>query len=423
MDTGIRESIERNQSKPLGRHVKMLIIVTLSVVLVLWYLLVGQKQSLPLEQMRITQVKQGTLTVEVKGYGKLRAKHQRVISSDNQGMVEQVHHYPGDNVSKDTVILTLSNPQLTQQIVAARLELIKHTAQLEEKRLDNKYTLVEREMELDNLRNQTQLAKLEYEAKKNLLKQGIISKLEFEQASAKVNELNNRVKSDQQKLTYLSQLQQQQLQLQQQILEQVQLSYDAAVAMQDNLEVKAGIDGILQQLHVEIGASVAPGEKLALIGSEKGMIVRLKVPQLNSDKIAIGMPGKINTLGGEVKTIVRRIDPTVVEGRVSVELDLVGDYPSNVRPDATVDGAIEIGAIENTLYIETPSNAQANTSQALIKVDKDDAQWQQVKFGNQTDQYIEVLSGASIGDSFVISDLSEYKGAGDFAIAGSNANL
>lgn len=132
------------------------------------------------------------------------------------------------------------------------------------------------------------------------------------------------------------------------------------------------------------------------MGSDSDLVVRLKVPQFNADRINLGTPGHIQTLAGKVGTVVQRSDPTVIDGKVNIEMALVGQYVSGLRPELTVDGNIEIDTIKNALYIELPESVRANSEQDLLKVVDDTGHWQKLRFGMQSDSLIEIKGGVRL---------------------------
>ena len=178
----------------------------------------------------------------------------------------------------------------------------------------------------------------------------------------------------------------------------------------EQLKVRAGLDGVLQSLPIEIGQSVAPGSQLAMVGSNEKLVAELRVQQRLADQINLGMKGKIKTFGSDISAEVIRIDPVVTDGRVIVELDLQGALPANARPDLTVEGQINIKEIKNTLVIAQPSDIQGFDNKKVFKISADgsSAQLTSIEFGTLSDNKIEVISGAKLGDNLIISDMSQW---------------
>ena len=122
------------------------------------------------------------------------------------------------------------------------------------------------------------------------------------------------------------------------------------------------------------------------------------------------MPAKINTFGETVAAKVIRIDPIVTEGRVMVELDLLGELPSNARPDLTVEGDVLVKQIDNALYVEQPSHSTSFKSKKIFKLSQDQktAQLTLLEFGTLSGTQIQILNGAQRGDKLIVSDMTQW---------------
>ena len=177
-----------------------------------------------------------------------------------------------------------------------------------------------------------------------------------------------------------------------------------------DLRVRAGVDGVLQDLPVQVGQRVTMGTVLAKVSQPWRLKTELKIPETQMNEIRIGMPADIDTRNGIIKGQVSRIDPAAVNGTVTVDVRLLGELPPGARPDLSVDGTIEIEKLTDVLYVERPVIGQANASVGLFRVNPDgkEAERVQVKFGRSSVNTIEVISGLKLGDKVVLSDMSQW---------------
>jgi len=371
---------------------------------------VGHSPSIAKESIRMARVEQANLAVNIDGYGKLRAKHQRLLTSQTQAIVENILLYPGAKVKKDTLILTLSNPQLEQEVASARLELARQKAQYKEQVIAHRSQLLERDSQITLLNSELENAELRVEAETQLIDKGIVSALDYKQTQLAVRQLKQRLAIEKQRHQQLKEMQQQRLNIMQDLITQYQLNYQTIAKRFELLNVRAGLDGVLQTLPVEIGQSVMPGSQLAMVGSDRQLVAELRVQQRQADQIALEMAATINTFGTTVAAKVIRIDPIVTEGRVMIELDLLGDLPANARPDLTVEGQIHVRKIDNTLVVEQPSETYGFASKNIFKVSAqgDSALLTQIEFGTLSGNRIEVIKGAEPGDKLIISDMTKW---------------
>jgi HlyD family secretion protein len=178
----------------------------------------------------------------------------------------------------------------------------------------------------------------------------------------------------------------------------------------DALKVRAGIDGELQTVEVQVGQQVTVGQNLARVANPKRLKAELKISETQAKDIQIGQPVSIDTRNGIVPGRVIRIDPHVDNGTRTVDASLLGDLPKGAVADMSVDGTIELERLDNILYIGRPVHGQENSTVGLFKIDPDGAGAArvQVKLGKSSVTTIEVLEGLKEGDRVILSDTSQW---------------
>ncbi|MCO7207048.1 MULTISPECIES: efflux RND transporter periplasmic adaptor subunit [Pseudoalteromonas] len=366
-------------------------------------------------QLQIATVEQVDFVVKIRGFGRLKPKYQRYLTNTDTAMVEAIHVYPGTIVKKDTVILSLVNPQQAQRLSVARLELARQKASVNEQRINQQSELLERQANLAILKSELQSAELRVDAESKLIEQGIVSSLDYKRSMLNVAQLTERVSIEQQRLAQLKEMHLQRSKIQQELLSQFELNYQVEQQAFDQLQITAGIDGMLQELNVELGQNLVPGTRLAVVGSNKALKAELSVKQADAEKVALNMAAKVNTFSqadhSEVDAKVTRIDPIVTDGRVIIELDLQGTLPANARPDLSIEGYVVSNIIPNALTINVPQKAQANSEATLFKLNPNTqlATPTNIEFGTLSDNQIQLLSGATVGEQLIISDLSKWQ--------------
>lgn len=366
-------------------------------------------------QLQIATVEQADFVVKIRDFGRLKPKYQRYLTNTDTAMVEAIHVYPGTIVKKDTVILSLVNPQQAQRLSVARLELARQKASVNEQKINQQSELLERQANLAILKSELQSAELRVDAESKLIEQGIVSSLDYKRSMLNVAQLTERVSIEQQRLAQLKEMHLQRNKIQQELLSQFELNYQVEQQAFDQLQITAGIDGMLQELNVELGQNLVPGTRLAVVGSNKALKAELSVKQADAEKVALNMAAKVNTFSqadhGEVDAKVTRIDPIVTDGRVIIELDLQGTLPANARPDLSIEGYVVSNIIPDALTINVPQKAQAHSEATLFKLNPNTqlATPTNIEFGTLSDNQIQLLSGATVGEQLIISDLSKWQ--------------
>jgi len=401
-----------HKKQPKLSKKSLIIAVTAPILaLLLWGATsVNSAPSIELNSIRTAQVKQGDFKVNVAGYGRLKAKYQRLLTSQTQAIVESISLYPGAKVSKDSVIMTLSDPQLEQAVINAKLELARQNAEFNQQVIAHKSQLLEHDAQIALLKSELENAQLKAQAEQKLIDKGIVSALDFKRSQLTVRQLEQRVAIEKTRQEHLKAMQIERMKISQDLITQYQHNFTMIKKRYDRLTVRAGLDGILQTMPVEIGQSLSPGTQLAMVGSDKQLVAQLRVQQNQADQIVIGMPASVQTSGKSITATVERIDPVVTDGRVMIELDLTGKLPSNARPDLTVEGKIHVKEIHNALYVEQPNNVYDFKEKTLYQLSPDGltAQLTLIKFGTLSGNQIEVIGGIKNGEKIIVSDMSHW---------------
>jgi HlyD family secretion protein len=178
----------------------------------------------------------------------------------------------------------------------------------------------------------------------------------------------------------------------------------------NQLHVRAGITGMLQQVPVEVGQQVAPGTNLARVADQDHLKAQLKIAETRAKDIMIGQVASIDTRNGIIAGRVSRIDPAVQNGTVTVDVALEGELPKGARPDLSVDGTIELERLNDILYVGRPTYGQEQSVIRLFKVDEDGVNCTRttVSIGKTSVNTVEIKSGLKQGDQVILSDMSQY---------------
>ena len=115
---------------------------------------------------------------------------------------------------------------------------------------------------------------------------------------------------------------------------------------------------------------------------------------------------------GVIPGHVVRVDPSVVNGTVTVDVKLDGALPRGARPDLSVDGTIEIERLDKVLHMGRPAYGQANSTVGIFRVVQgtSEAERVRVELGRSSVNTIEIVRGLNPGDVVILSDMSRWDG-------------
>src|SRR5688572_13433430 len=355
-------------------------------------------------------VKRGSFTRQVRGIGTLVPEDTRLIPATTDGRVEQILLRPGALVEANTVILELSNPQVEQEALNARLQLQSAQAQLENLRVQFENELLTQESQAAALQADFEQARMDAEANDALAKQQLVSELLRRQSQLRAETLAKRVALEQKRLTSARDSVDARLRVQRATVDQMRALLDLQESRVAALKVRPGFSGVLQQIAVEVGVRVAPGANLARVADPGRLKAELRVPETQAKDIEVGQSAEVDTRNGIIAGLVSRKDPAATNGTVTVDVTLTDPLPRGAVPDQSVDGTVQLERVENVLFVGRPSLGQDQSTVGLFRLinEGNEAERVQVKFGRSSVNTIEVVSGLREGDEVVLSDMSNW---------------
>ncbi|GAB2873636.1 HlyD family secretion protein [Microbulbifer echini] len=365
------------------------------------------------EQLMLGTVQRGDLQVVVDGYGILRSDKQTLITALTAANVQKIVLRPGAEVQRDSIIMQLSNPELMRELDAAETSLEQEAANLRRLILNNQRDVLAEEAILAELNANYQVIKLRREAEDKLVKSGVVSQLTYQTTVLRQEQMKKRVDLQKQRINHLHKVAVESELIQREQINQAQTQLQSIQQRADRLTVRAGLDGILQRLPVELGQGVGPGQELALIGSETDLLALVQVPQSKAEQLAVGQPAEIDTRREKVGGVVTRITPEVRDGNIEVEIAFNAGAPESARPQLNVDARIFTATMEDTLFVERPINVQRHSETTLFLINKngEEAALQSINFGEESGRYIQITQGVNEADRIILSDMASFNEA------------
>jgi HlyD family secretion protein len=355
-------------------------------------------------------VKRGPMLRQVRGLGTLTPEDIQWIPATTQARVDKIVLRPGTAVKANSVILELSNPQLEQELIDAQLKLQAAEAGLANLRVQLQNDLLATKATAASVEGDYSKAKMQAQMNEALAKDQLVSELVLKQSQVDADQLGVRSQIAKDQLATKVDSTREQVAVQQSLVDQARSILQLKRQQKDELKVRAGLDGMLQLVPVEVGQQVAPGTNLARVANPARLKAEIKIAETQAKDIQLGQPASIDTRNGIVEGKVARIDPSVINGTRTVDVSLPDDLPKGAVPDLSVDGTIELERLNDVLYMGRPAFGQEQSVVGLFKISADgsSAERTQVKLGVSSVNTVEVLSGLKVGDQVILSDMSAY---------------
>ena len=357
-------------------------------------------------------VKRGPLLRQVRGPGTLvpREDKIRLIPAETAATVVRIRVLPGAKVEPNTVLLDLVDPQLQQELLDAQLQLKGAEADYINTRAKVQSDLMDQKAAGATVGADYSQAQLQARTDKSLYELGVISGLTYSASKGKADELTTRNDLEKQRLTLNEKAIETQLAVQTTKVEQAKALLALKQKQQDALSVRAGISGVLVELDHQVGEHVDVGTTLAKVVQPDQLKASLKIAETQARDIQIGQPAEIDTHNGVIDGKVMRIDPGVLNGTVTVDVELAGALPLGARPDLSVDGTIDLDRMADVLFVGRPAFGNENSTISLFKLGPDGktAVRVPVKVGRASVNSIQVMEGLQDGDAVILSDMSRW---------------
>lgn len=360
-------------------------------------------------------VKRGPLVRQVRSStGQLVPREDSIelIPAQTDATVVRIRVLPGAQVTPDTVIMDLSDPQLDQELLNARLGLEAAKADYKSLQAQLQSTLMDKKTAAAEVSANYTQDQLQAQTDKALFNLGVISGLAYEKSKSTAEQLSVQHQLSQQQLEVNQKAIEVQLASSQTKIDQAQALLDLYQKQAQALHVRSSIAGTLAPLAtpVQVGQHVSAGTSVAEVVQSGKLKAALQIAETQARDIQIGQPATIDTHNGIIPGHVVRIDPAVVNGTRTVDVALDGPLPPGAVPQLSVDGTIDLERMKDVLYVGRPSLGNENSTLSLFRVDPDGktATRVSVKVGRASVEDIQVLAGLKEGDTVILSDMSRY---------------
>jgi len=356
-------------------------------------------------------VKRGPMERQVRGLGALKPEQIYWINAAVDSRVVRIVRRAGiDAIKANDVIMVLSNPDLELDAEKAEWVVKQDEANLANLKVKLESDKLDQRASLAELESQYTQAKLTADRDLELTRLSLKSDLESRLSVNQANQFQNRVGLQKQRLDIADQSIRAQIDAQEVVVQSSKAAYDLKRRQVDQLTIRAGVNGVLQEVDVEVGQRVPAGTVLAKVADPSKLKAVLQIPETQMKDVRIGLDASVDTRNGVVPGRVIRIDPAAQNGTVGVDVALLGGLPQGARPELSVDGTIQIERLANVVYIDRPVSGEPDATIGLFKLDPDGkgASRVTVKLGRASVNTIEVREGLKLNDRVILSDMSQY---------------
>jgi RND family efflux transporter MFP subunit len=360
-------------------------------------------------------VKRGPMIRQVRGStGSLVPREDSIelIPAQTEATVVRIRVLPGTEVTPDTILMDLTDPQLEQELLNAQLGLKQAQADYKSLQATLESTLMDKKTAAAQINAAYTQDQLQAQTDKALYDLGVIAGIAYSNSKNTADQLTIQHKLSLEQLDVNQKAVVVQLASQQTKIDQAKALLDLYRKQTQALQVRAGISGVLSPLAtpVQVGQHVTAGTSIAEVIQRDKLKAALQIAETQARDIQLGQPASIDTHNGIIPGHVTRIDPSVVNGTRTVDVTLDGPLPPGAVPQLSVDGTIDLERMTDVLYVGRPALGNENSTLSLFKEDPDGkgAVRVPVKVGRASVNSIQVLDGLKEGDTVILSDMSRW---------------
>ncbi len=363
------------------------------------------------ETLLIGTVQKGDLEIRISANGELLPRDLELISAQVEGRVARVHVAPGDEVAAGQLLAELSNPQLLNAAEEAYSAWEGAVADLKGFEVELQNQLLNAESGALQVEFAYQKAILEEEAKRTLSAQNIIPEIEFRQIQLDVEQLRQTIAIEAKRLQQSKDNMATLLSVRESRVTQLARALDRANDRVANLNIVAGINGMVQELDLELGQQLVLGSPIGRLARQELLYAELRVPARQAGEVVVGQNVVVDTRNGTVRGSVSRIDPGVTEGTVIVDVEIHDELPRGARPQLQVEGIIYIAQIADALHVGRPTFIRTDADVTIYKLDSagEYAERVNIRMGRASVNRVEILEGLEPGDQVILSDSSDWQ--------------
>jgi HlyD family secretion protein len=395
------------------KRIRTAIVVTLVVAAVggiSWQLSKLKPAAPPVERATvwIDSVKRGPIVIEVRGLGTLVPEDIIQIPAQFDSQVTKIEKRSGDEVKPNDILMVLTNPDMEVQANDYEWQVKGAEAQLADLKVKMQSQTFDQQSLVETTQSDLEQARLTMERDQQLLKLNLKADMDAQISKAKYEQLVVKYRTEKGKLAILKDSVDAQILNAQVSVDKLKAQWQLKKQQVGELTIRSGIAGKMQEMTLQVGQKVKPGDLLARVAQPWKLMARLQIAETQAKDIILDQKAEIDTRNGIVAGHVIRIDASIVNGTRTVDCKMDGPLPPGAVPDLSVDGTIEIQRLADVVYVGRPVFGQPNSQVSLFKLDEDGkgASRVTVKLGRSSVNTIEVTDGLKVGDQVILSDMS-----------------
>jgi HlyD family secretion protein len=370
----------------------------------------GNSQTVAAERVTVSTVQRGTFDDFLPLRARVTPLLTVFLDSIEGGRVEQVLVEDGANVQKGQLLAVLSNAELQLSVLARQTEVTQQINSLRSQELALAQTRLADERGLYDTKAALDKAERQFAREKALADRGFVARRQFEDTRADLEASRGRYAVQARTRATNERLQSSQLGQLREAAQSMNAGLALARANLDSLNLRAPVSGQLSGFSIQVGQSLARGERVGQIDSPGSNKLIAGVDEFYLGRVQVGQKATIEQGGKTYQMKVTKIYPQVRNGQFEVDLQFVGPEPQGLQRGQTLQAKLTLGDPTPALLIPNGSfyNDTGGAWVFVVTPDGSEAVKRQVRLGRRNADYIEVLDGLQPGEKVVTSPYTGF---------------
>ncbi|MGZ5199246.1 MAG: efflux RND transporter periplasmic adaptor subunit [Telluria sp.] len=360
--------------------------------------------------VRVAAVQPGVFRDDIVVRATAEPLNSVILDSVESGRVEQVFVRDGQMVKKGDLLFRLSNPQRNIELLRTQAETAQQVSNLSNLRVAQETGRTDHRRRLSDLEFALQQAEKQHARNVRLAAKGFISQSALEESDDKLAQQKRALDDERARFALEETVRKGALDEMQTAINGLNSGLKLVSETVDALAVRAPIDGMLADFHLQVGQTVQMNEHIGRIDDPKQFKLVAGVDEFYLNRVAVGRHGTVHHDDKDYDVTISAVFPQIKDGRFTVELNFAKDQPPVLSPGQGIDAQLTLGAPTQALLL--PNGAFANDTGGawafVLGKGSDIAEKRPVKLGRRSSTQIEVLSGLGAGDRVIISSYAPF---------------
>ena len=339
-------------------------------------------------------------TSTITAQGTCHSEEEKIISVLNGGVVAKINVRAGAKIIDGQVLIELTNQELDTQYQNINRDVSREKLELLLKKQNNEIELVRLESNLSNLIGQVEIAKIEHEANLKLLVINIVTHLDVKKVAAKVADLIRKINIAEREINLATEnikIKEQLLGLDQEIVNAKLSQIGKKI---ESLTVKQFGSGVIKKVLVKQGQKIESGESVLEVFNSDSLFFKAKVLERDAKNLVIGQYSQVSVGESKLDGEIIRIDPQVEGGWLNIDIGIENISSLKILPSSIGEAKVVLSESSDAILIEKINGFMPWSNTGIWVLDIESIlTYRQIKLGGADEEFMEVVSGLSIGES------------------------